>query len=294
MEIVQNSHSTNPSLALGQVLLAVFVNAYLFGVVSQQFYIYWTSDFNDTIRIKIFVVLQFLVVTFQAIMLWALTWNIFITNYGLPLDAQGCTWGAIAQSVGQNVLVLSANMFLAIRILHLTDSRLQAGLVIALSASAFIVGIVNIVITWDATMPSPFETSTSLSTPPKLTAVVCHALQAIAECLITIFLSRALLKSRSGIRKTDGVVNCLIRKAVQIGFFATAWTIAGLTTWFFLPKISAYMLFSSTIGPMYTNVIFETLLSRVQLRRRMAETSSNMTIQFSSEVFHDRADNTEP
>jgi hypothetical protein len=69
-----------------------------------------------------------------------------------------------------------------------------------------------------------------------------------------VFLSRALLKARSGLQKSDSVVNYLVRQVMQIGFLANLWVIAGLATWFLLPRIPAVFLFDMTLGPMYTHV----------------------------------------
>ncbi|KAH9972309.1 hypothetical protein BGW80DRAFT_1315427 [Lactifluus volemus] len=280
MAIVQDGRPVNLPLALGPILLAALLNAYFFGVVSQQFYIYWTSDFNDSKRVKSFVIAQFVIVILESITLWVIIWDIFIANYGLPSAPQACAWGTFVQSGCQSALLLSANMFLAIRIHSLTKSRLQVGLVITFSTSSFIAGIANIVTTWDAALASSFDATSSLSPTAAFTAIARHVLQVITECLITTFLARALLKSRSGIQKSDSVVNYLIRRVIQIGFLATLWTIAGLVTWFLLPKTSVYTLFAATVGPMYTQVIYDTLLSRVQLRNRMAETSS-IVVRFS-------------
>ncbi|KAI0253231.1 hypothetical protein BJV78DRAFT_221913 [Lactifluus subvellereus] len=266
----------------GIYLLAVLLNAYLFGVVSQQFYTYWSSGFEDSKRVKVFVVIQFVIVAFQSIVLWQSVWSIFITNYGLPLEPQACTWTSLAQSVCQCVLVLSANVFLAMRIHSLTKSRILSGLVMAFSTSAFIVGIVTTVITWDTSLASSFLATLYLSTTQKAMSVVWYGLQAIAECLITVFLARALLKSRSGVQKSDSIVNYLTRQVIQIGFFATLWTIAELATWFLLPSAAAYRIFDVTVGPIYTHVIYDTLLFRVRLRERMAKTS-DIEIMFSPE-----------
>ena len=69
-----------------------------------------------------------------------------------------------------------------------------------------------------------------------------------------VFLARALLKSRSGLEKCDSVVNYLIRQVIQIGFLASLWVIAGLATWFLMPRCMAFVLFDATVGPMYTHV----------------------------------------
>ncbi|KAH9957553.1 hypothetical protein BGW80DRAFT_1380918 [Lactifluus volemus] len=294
MHILPPDQSTDPFAAFGLLLIAILLNAFLFGVVSQQFYIYWTSGFKDPKFVKIFVVIQFALVNFQAVTLWVMAWNIFYTNYGRMLESQAYVWATVAQSLAQSVLVLSANMFLAYRIYSLTKSRLQTGLVIAFSTSAFLVGIIvafntlaviegiaTMLILWDV-FPTISQSAPSLNSIQMGIGILCYGLQTVAECLITIFLSRALLKSRTGLQKSDSVVNYLLRRVIQIGFLASLWTVAGLATWFLLPKVLVFMFFSSTVGPMYTNVIYDTLLSRVQLRQRLAE-DSDVEIGFSPE-----------
>jgi hypothetical protein len=102
-----------------------------------------------------------------------------------------------------------------------------------------------------------------------------------------VFLTRVLLKSRSGVHKSDRVVSYLVRTTIQTGGLATAWAVAGLGTWFLLPGVSVYRLIDLTSGSVYTHVgrpssvsllhlkevlqaIFETLLSRVKLREQMS------------------------
>jgi len=170
-----------------------------------------------------------------------------------------------------SVLVQSANVFLAIRIHSLTTSRLQSGLVLVFSTSAFVVAIVTTVMTCDSSLASSFLATLCVSTTQNAISAVWHGLQAVAQCLIMVFLARALLKSRSGLQKSDSVVNYLIRQVIQAGLLATLWVIAGLATWFLLPRTSNYVFFDPTAGPMYTHAIYDTLLSRVRLRERMGD-----------------------
>jgi len=109
-----------------------------------------------------------------------------------------------------------------------------------------------------------------------MTSVTWHAIQALVESLITIFLSRGLLKSRSGLRRSDSIVNYLVRNVIRTGCLATIWAIAGLVTWFWLSRnvTMVYRIFDITSGTIYTHAIFDTLLSRAQLREDM-----NMVMQ---------------
>lgn len=72
--------------------------------------------------------------------------------------------------------------------------------------------------------------------------------------ICVVFLARALLNARSGVRRSDKVVNYLVRNVIQTGFLATVWAIAELVTWFLLPNIAAYRVFDITSGTIYTQV----------------------------------------
>jgi hypothetical protein len=72
--------------------------------------------------------------------------------------------------------------------------------------------------------------------------------------LRTVWLTRALLKARSGMPHSDRTINYLVRTIIQTGFLATAWALAALATWFLLPDISVYRIFDITSGTVYTHV----------------------------------------
>ena len=82
-----------------------------------------------------------------------------------------------------------------------------------------------------------------------------------------VFLVRVLLKSRVGIRKSDNVVNLLVRGAIQTGSLATLWAVAGLVTSFFVPRNLIYRVFDLTSGSVYTHVRFSSLFQHPLLRK---------------------------
>ncbi|KAI0249283.1 hypothetical protein BJV78DRAFT_1228382 [Lactifluus subvellereus] len=202
-------------------------------------------------------------------MIWDLAWHVYVDQYGLITDPKAATWQGPVSSACQCFLIIMANGFLAIRIYTLTQSRLRSGLVFGFSFAAFIAGIVTIATTWSMSS----SVSEDYTTSERAASAVWHSLQAIAECLIMYFLSRALLTSRSGIQKSDHVVNRLVRNVVQLGLFAMLWAVAGLATWFLLPRSTVYTLFDMTSGSIYTHMIYDGLLSRPKLRERLAERS---------------------
>ena len=69
-----------------------------------------------------------------------------------------------------------------------------------------------------------------------------------------VLLTRALLKSRSGLQKTDNVLKRIVRSVIQIGLFGTICALAGLVSWFFLHNTTIYIVFDMTVGSIYTHV----------------------------------------
>ncbi|KAI0294727.1 hypothetical protein B0F90DRAFT_1224573 [Multifurca ochricompacta] len=256
---------------IGVPLLAILLNAFLFGVISQQLFSYCISGFKDLRHIKIFVITQFAVVAVQSTVIWNMAWVIFVLEHDRTSNLKASIWQPPVSSFCQCILVLLANLFFASRIHRLTKSRLQSYLVITFSTLAFISGMATILMTWNW-KKSPIE-SIRLTPPRKAMSVVWHGLQAISESLITLFLCRALLKARSGLHKSDRIVKCLVRSVIQVGFFATLWAVAGLGTCLLVPRSTVYTVFEMTVGPIYTHMIYDTLLSRTRLCEHMAEPS---------------------
>ncbi|KAI0256012.1 hypothetical protein BJV78DRAFT_1350308 [Lactifluus subvellereus] len=218
------------------------VNPHFSGLVIQQFYGYWASGFKDPLRLRLFVVIEFLLVVFQNLLMWDVVYNIYVIFPSAPssvpprpfyivihlqllIPIQAQLWAGPTNSLCQLFIILLANVYLADRIHGLTKSRVQSGIVFALSIIAFVFGLVNVVGVWKTPMSPLLGTVTS---------VIWHTMQAVAECLITFFLARVLLKARSGVRASDSVVNYIIRNVIQTGCLATTWAIIAA----YLPALS--------------------------------------------------------
>jgi hypothetical protein len=61
-------------------------------------------------------------------------------------------------------------------------------------------------------------------------------------------------RSRTGFRKTDTVLNRLIRGAIQTGLFTGIFSMADLITFVVLPNTNVYVMFAIPLGRIYTNV----------------------------------------
>ncbi|KAF8476314.1 hypothetical protein DFH94DRAFT_758395 [Russula ochroleuca] len=266
------THSSNAIL-----LSATLLDMSLFGMVAQQFYAYWTSGFRDPIYLKLFVNVQFVLVAFQSVLMCNLMFDVFV-NFPGEMSPHSILWTGPVNSLCQILIILLANMFLGSRIYGLTKSRIQSLTPVALSIIAFVFGIVTIVTTAWSPHSQSFRYATS---------VVWYTSQATAEFLITCFLARALLKSRSGVCRSDKMLRYLARNVIQTGVLATIWAISALVSWFWLKHLFVYRVFDITSGTVYMLAIFETLISRTQLRGLLhipKDPSSFAALDYSTEV----------
>jgi len=87
-----------------------------------------------------------------------------------------------------------------------------------------------------------------------------------ADLSITAVLSIVLSRSRTGFRRTDTIVNRLIRGAIQTGLFASMFALADLFSFVLHRDTLLYAMFAYPIGRIYSNTLLDTLNSRVQLK----------------------------
>ncbi|KAI0258095.1 hypothetical protein BC834DRAFT_1036538 [Gloeopeniophorella convolvens] len=277
-----HSPAVSPEGWFGILLIAILVNTFAYGIVTQQFAAYWDSNFKDSRPLKVFVLLLYFCNSVQNAVLWYLAWIVFVVSLVNPqfVGFAAPPWPLYFAPIVNAAVVYLANIFLCLRIYHLTQSKFQSGAALSLSTSAFILAIVNFAIIWKI---SPFTLTGHRGIIVKTYA--WHILQITTDILIMILLTRALLKSRSGMRKSDSLVYHFIRCAVQTGCLATVWTIAETVAWAAFLDTAVYSLFEFTMGTMYTYGIFDTLLSRARLRERLDEPSAlEMEVDFRSQA----------
>ncbi|KAI0276238.1 hypothetical protein BGY98DRAFT_716006 [Russula aff. rugulosa BPL654] len=250
------------------ILSAALLDTLLFGLIVQQYYSYWTGGYNDRFYLKFFVNVQFALVALQSILIWHLSVQIFVVFDGDangPPPPAGALWSGPVNSLIQVFIIIFANIFLVTRIHGLTKSLVQSLTPMFFSIIAFVFGMVTIVAsTW----------TQHSQTYRYATSVVWYGSQTVAECLISFFLVRTLLKARSGMQKTDMMVKYLVRNVIQTAGLATIWAIAALVARFWLTRVLIYRVFDITSGTVYTHAILDTLISRSQMRDRMASTSA--------------------
>ncbi|KAG9312358.1 hypothetical protein JVU11DRAFT_7678 [Chiua virens] len=159
-------------------------------------------------------------------------------------------------------------IYLGFRIWRLTGSMFLYGVVISLAIPSFVLGLACSIGATIIKVMAELPDITSL-------AIAWLSMQVIADTFITITLIIIFVRWRGGFRKTDLILNQLIRGAVQTGLFAVIFSLGDLVTFVVCPNTNLYGMFAIPVGRIYTNTLLDTLLTRESIKAEMVTTNGS-------------------
>ncbi|KAF8910160.1 hypothetical protein CPB84DRAFT_1842802 [Gymnopilus junonius] len=244
---------------VGVLLIGILFNTFLYGLVVYQFLVYRSTKFNDPLWIKCIVGTLFAVDTLHSAVAAYSAWETCVTNYNNPASLAVISWTIPFTAVATSFAAILTQFFLGHRVYKLTKSKPIVGVIGLFSLVGFVFGCYSGVRSGIVKYVANFT--------PLNPFVICWlGFQSAADLLITFVLSFVLFRSRTGFRKTDTVINRLIRGAIQTGLFASLFALADLCNFVLHKNTNLYAMFAYPIGRIYTNTLLDTLNSRIQLK----------------------------
>jgi len=250
---------------VGVLLIGLFFNTYLYGLVTYQFIVYRNTKFNDPRWIKSLVGVLFVTDTIHSAVAVYAGWQMCVTNYGNPASLRVVGWTIPFTAVATSFTAVLTQFFLAHRVYMLTDNIPTVAVIGILSLLGLVFGVYAGVYGGVINQVKNFG--------PLKPFVICWlGFSTAADLSITGILAFGLSRSLTGFHKTDTIVNRLIRGAVQTGLFASIFALADLFSFLLHQDTFLYAMFAYPIGRIYTNTLLDTLNSRNQLRVLAART----------------------
>lgn len=250
---------------LGTLLIGIFFNTYLYGLVTYQFAAYCRSNFNDPLHVRAMVWSLFVLDTFHSGSVIYMAWSYTVTNYNNPAALAVAEWPYTFTPIGTAAAALVTQLFLGYRIWRLSGSDILFATVILLAIPSFALGMACGIKAWIIQVLSELSQLNNLVT-------AWLAMQVSIDIFITVTLTIIFTRSKTGYHKTDTVLNRLIRGAIQTGLFAGIFSLGDLISFLVLPTTNLYGMFAIPIGRIYTNTLFDTLLTREELKSQMVGT----------------------
>uniref|UniRef100_A0A0W0F0W8 DUF6534 domain-containing protein n=1 Tax=Moniliophthora roreri TaxID=221103 RepID=A0A0W0F0W8_MONRR len=214
-------------MVVGTYLLGIFVNTFLFGLVCYQFLVYKNTKFNDPTWIKSVVAALFFIDVIHSIVEVYGAWEMCVTNYANPPSLFFVSWVIPFTAATTAVAALITQAFLCHRVRGLTKNNILTGLIGLLSVVGCVFGItagiksgiIREVAKFGPLAPfvirklyfDVFDPLQNTEAFPE----VWLSFQTAADVLITAALTVVLYRSRTGFRRTDSIINRLIRGAIQ-------------------------------------------------------------------------------
>ncbi|KAJ7829222.1 hypothetical protein B0H14DRAFT_2810757, partial [Mycena olivaceomarginata] len=251
---------------VGPILLGIFLNTYLYGLVTNQYINYVNHQFDDPAWIRAVVIILFVVdTTHSAVGIYA-AWDLCVTNFNNPniLGTLGWTTSYTAVAMATSSVVTQA--FLIHRVFKLTKNKPLVVCLATMSIGGYVCG-------WIAAVKSAIMKRVGKlhQILPLVTSWL--ALFCIVDLLVTAILIFVLVHSKTGFRRTNTIINRLIRGAIQTGLFAAMAALCDLFCFIFAPHTNFYMMFAYPLGRIYTNTLLDTLNARMVFYRMDQQSS---------------------
>ncbi|KAJ7352154.1 hypothetical protein DFH08DRAFT_858037 [Mycena albidolilacea] len=250
---------------LGALVVAYVLAWGLFGVMSMQSFNYFQRFSKDTLWLKSLVGGLWLLDTLQLVLIGHVLYYWVITNYDNPKVLAVSVWSFNIGILVTNTIVLIVELFLARRVYILSNkNRLLTGLIVFLSFTYFGFEMAVQVRTFQLKRIALFFEFQWI-------ASVGLACASAADLIIAASLSYYLLKSRTGIKTTDSVVNKLILYAMNTGLLTGICVLIDMICFLTMPKNLIHIAFNLVVGKLYTNSLLATLNFRDTIRKGAKE-----------------------
>jgi len=254
------------SLILGPIVLAVVFNGAVYGTCIIQWYNYYTSGYKDPWYTRLLVAWVFFLDTFHTSAATYMLWEFVVPNFGKPEILVNMPWPYPTTPIFICLASVPVQIFLAYRIKGLYHSwPLFIGLAtlsLAQGACGFAGGVL----------------ATIDPDPTHFTALIPLAeswisIAVFVDVAITLSLFYFLRRSKTGFRRTDNIIERLIRTAIETCSIGAIFCIIDVIVFTTRINTNLHFFFALPQGRIYTNTLMMTLNSRATLRDEMNSTN---------------------
>ncbi|KAJ6514315.1 hypothetical protein C8R47DRAFT_1090920 [Mycena vitilis] len=244
---------------IGATLLGVLINTYLTGVIMSQFFTYWLSNYKDPWWTRCLVAFLLVVNLTQAGAVVYMSWFYCVQNFANPSAIAVSLWPYPFTALGTAVLAITFQAFQAWRIYAFTRNKFLLGGLVVTSLATCGMGLAAAIQSW---LFSELDKVAALQ--PIVEANL--SFQTAIDVTIAAILTWIFSNSKTSFKKTDRVLNRLIRTAVQSGSFTAVFALGTLFTFRFAAGTYMLAIFALPIGRIYTHTMMDHLITREELR----------------------------
>ncbi|GLB38883.1 hypothetical protein LshimejAT787_0600450 [Lyophyllum shimeji] len=258
-------------LLFGPMLIGVFFNMILYGILLVQMYTYYQLYKKDAPWIRFLVWYLFIIETANTAFDMFIMYEPLIIRYGSPDGTKFFPTLFASEPLVIVAVSTPIQLFFAWRIMKLTKS-IWIPIAIALFGVVSLGGGI-----WTGvkiTIVKLFARKPELHNP----ALVWFLSSCVADVLITGSLVYSLSKRRTGFVATDDAISRLIRMTVQTGMLTALFAVGDVVFFMTLPHTALNFLWDLALSKLYTNCLMSTLNARASLNEKAHSSSHGQRI----------------
>ncbi|KAJ8701333.1 hypothetical protein PTI98_000134 [Pleurotus ostreatus] len=262
-------------LLFGPMLIGVFFNTILYGVLVVQMLLYFQT-YKDSAWIRHFILYLLVLETCNTVFDIAMMYEPLILNFGTPDAITYFPTMIAADPIITVAISTPIQLFVAWRISIISRSWLMPALICILGVISLAGGI------WTCITVATIRV---FSRKPELhwPALTWLLASAIADALITSTLVYSLYKRKTGFKDTDNVIERVIRFTIQTGMITALFAILDVVFFLVSPHTTLNFIWDLALGKLYSNVLMSTLNSRTGWDR-IANPHANHNVLFGDET----------
>ncbi|KAJ7286465.1 hypothetical protein C8J57DRAFT_664430 [Mycena rebaudengoi] len=260
-------------------LIGELIGAYLFGILTVQFYFYYLSFPRDAKHIKWLVYIVFLIDLASTTMSFADAYHWFAKGFGNLLALDDIYLSAFDTPLLGSLLAATGQCYYCYRLWMLNRKTLPIGILVVLIALAQVAtGIYGAV---RSLMVVTFSKALSTSLP---NVYILNIGAAVGDVLIAATMTILLFKSRTRHAPTDFLLKRIINLTVETNLASCTFALLTIILFVGVPKTSYFTCTSIIRGKIYSNSLLLMLNNRKFMANNVSSigesTSGDMTRSF--------------
>jgi len=241
------------------MLIGVYINLILCGILIMQTYYYYQTYRSDSKGIKFFVAYLFIIEIANSICDMAMMYQPLIIEWGTTDATKYFPTLFLMEPIIIVLVSTPIQFFFAWRVKTLTQSIWIPLIIVLFSLGSAAGGL------WTGIRIAILKL---FADKPLLhwSALVWFLCSVVADVLITIVLVRSLSSRKTGFSGTDSAIDKIIRMTVQTGMITAICAIGDVIFFMTLPHTALNFIWDLTLSKLYTNCLLSTLNARSTLK----------------------------
>ncbi|KAJ7131922.1 hypothetical protein C8R46DRAFT_1362551 [Mycena filopes] len=252
----------------GAWFTSLFLETILYGIGILQTFLYFQWSSKDSWSIKTPVLVVLFLETTQILFFFRSSYFRFVQSFGVLLG--DLIWSDSLQLLANYLSAFTVQLYFATRIYRLTHTRIRVFkysvvgiyIVVLLAVTQMAAGLTQTILTYKLRSYAKLEQTKAITTLQTAASLAC-------DIVITLYLCFFFAKSKSGLPRTERLLNSLMINAVNRGMLTAISSALTMILFLVSPHTLWFFLSIAPNSKLYMNSMLATLNMRDYMGRKI-------------------------